>query len=899
VNTQVVNPASGGCVALIFGMLFTPTASSTVMTWCKDGFNQYTATTCYDSLAGQSGALNGVETDAQHKMQIAATLRNLGSNIDTFTSVTATVKIRIGGANGNQSITPSGTGQIVDASDTDAVSAGSLVDTVTNVSSGTDTNFGQAFTTIDCVGSTAQVQYMSAYGLAAGGIGVFSANSTTYAAISTRLRTNATESLVHCKTATAFTASHLQGYVTANTITGNTVISFRVAGANGNESITFGSDATGWVTDSSDTDSVTATTEIDHAVVVPNSGTSINFTNISFTATYAATALTLSAAAGSYATTGAAATLAGAATIVTAEGSYGLTGIAANLAAAGSMAGAAGLYVTTGDAANLYHARLDVGTAGSYGVTGDPATLATGGGVTMVTATGVYALTGAAATLSEAAGGTPTPTPTPTPTSTKMILNTISKPIQPAPIYQAGGLTAIGTTQATGFPLTPNTRHEFTTVGSGVATLPVADNFPCEVSVADVDTVTLTVYPPVGGTIDNGAVNAPATVASNSGASWWAAAPLTYHSMQSAAAGAGSGTVTQVATGAGLSGGPISTTGTVAIAALGVATGMIAGSAVTYGKIQNVAASSILGNPTGSPAAPVEIGLGANLSFSGTNLVASGGGGGGAGTVNSGTAGQVAYYGGTGTAVSGQTLSALIDAAIESGSPARGDTLYRGASLWLPKAAGTAHNPWETGGSGADPDWNSFFLLPSAGPTRYATGPFFNIVGPGTAVANTVAQTSLFTGATLRSGQSLMIAANSLIAGQTLRMFLTGTGSVTGAPTLTFYLMFGGAVIAQSSANTISTNLTGAFWWTNGILELIFPTIGATGTCIGMGTAQIFTSVNAATSFSMANGAGTFSGTPATANTTQGNLVDVQIAWGTAAAGNSWQLTGGWGEIIG
>lgn len=41
---------------------------------------------------------------------------------------------------------------------------------------------------------------------------------------------------------------------------------------------------------------------------------------------------------------------------------------------------------------------------------------------------------------------------------------------------------------------------------------------------------------------------------------------------------------------------------------------------ISYAKIQNVAASRVVGNPTGSPAAPSEISLGATLAFSGTAL---------------------------------------------------------------------------------------------------------------------------------------------------------------------------------------------------------------------------------------------------------------------------------------
>lgn len=65
-------------------------------------------------------------------------------------------------------------------------------------------------------------------------------------------------------------------------------------------------------------------------------------------------------------------------------------------------------------------------------------------------------------------------------------------------------------------------------------------------------------------------------------------------------------------------------TGTVllaGVAAFPVPTAQIAADAVTYAKIQNVAAVSLLGNPTGSAADVSEITLGAGLSFSGTTIV--------------------------------------------------------------------------------------------------------------------------------------------------------------------------------------------------------------------------------------------------------------------------------------
>ena len=107
-----------------------------------------------------------------------------------------------------------------------------------------------------------------------------------------------------------------------------------------------------------------------------------------------------------------------------------------------------------------------------------------------------------------------------------------------------------------------------------------------------------------------------------------------------------------------------------------------------------ISASSLLGNPTGSSALPEAITLGANLSFSGTTLVASGGSG-------SGSANVVYASSISGIHLNGSTddtaiIQAVLDAHGEAGTPLRlvmdgmsaVNTLYLWSNQWLDGLAG-------------------------------------------------------------------------------------------------------------------------------------------------------------------------------------------------------------------
>lgn len=213
----------------------------------------------------------------------------------------------------------------------------------------------------------------------------------------------------------------------------------------------------------------------------------------------------------------------------------------------------------------------------------------------------------------------------------------------------------------------------------------------------------------------------------------------------------GAGTVTITATGATINGGSmlelaegagtiIISDGTNYVAMLGSAPSAYISSvdsnfSVSSGELKfaSIASGYVLANDTGSSGEPTGVSLSALIdeAFGNTqggvlyrgasdwSLLAPGSSGqvlttqgsaenpewasvSGSGTVNSGTEGDVAYYAATGTAVSGSTLTALIDAAI---GDTQGAILYRGASDWAILSPGTSGDVLTTQGSGENPEW--------------------------------------------------------------------------------------------------------------------------------------------------------------------------------------------------
>lgn len=221
----------------------------------------------------------------------------------------------------------------------------------------------------------------------------------------------------------------------------------------------------------------------------------------------------------------------------------------------------------------------------------------------------------------------------------------------------------------------------------------------------------------------------------------------------------------------------------------------------------------------------------------------------GSGTVNSGTAGQVAYYASSTNAVSGEALSTLIDSAIGS---AQGDILYRDASVWQVLAPGTSGKYLKTQGAGANPVWDSVsggggiangWALVVTATAQSKTSPTT------TSGINTTGASLIIVGAACASGQSYTVTDNKSNT-YTGRTVYTG-GSVTEAqlfycinPTVgsghTFSLSAGG--------NTIATIVVFAFSWSGTTITYM----SEAGTSNAVSTSLVSTGVANPTKFAAA-----------------------------------------------
>lgn len=232
----------------------------------------FTATR-YFRLASGSLVADATETNRQVVYRTAGTVSKVAVRVSTnATTGNSTFKVRINAADGNISITVTSgtTGVFEDNSNTDTVSSTDLLayefipGSVNNV----------LLTWVRCLfaaSSNTVIRY-------SGGGGVATAAQTRFYPLTYDANPFLTESSVRTELGISGTLKNLSLYVSSNARTTNTTLRTRINAGDGNLLLTVGSGATGTFEDTSNTDTIAATDEVNLEIEVGSGSGTINLT---------------------------------------------------------------------------------------------------------------------------------------------------------------------------------------------------------------------------------------------------------------------------------------------------------------------------------------------------------------------------------------------------------------------------------------------------------------------------------------------------------------------------------------------------------------------------------------------------------------------------------------------
>jgi hypothetical protein len=290
VNYQSVPGAATGTYTFtVIGVNYAATTDTVSRLICSVSTTYATASTSWFLIPHGEQGLNTTDASAKHRFRKAGTLRSLFVNIVSNARTTNTlIRSRKNGADGNQLITiGSGvTGLIEDTTNTDTIAVADDVNY--SLTTGTGTQNLVVMSIASSFVSTAGLGFNT--GGRSTGMSL-AISSTFFFVIQGRLNAgNTTEAQVQRTLRTGGTFSEMTFLVTANTITANTIATFRKNTANGNQTFTIGSSATGVFSDSTNTDVCAAADIVDYQVVTGGTGTSINIRQMSTWAALSAAA---------------------------------------------------------------------------------------------------------------------------------------------------------------------------------------------------------------------------------------------------------------------------------------------------------------------------------------------------------------------------------------------------------------------------------------------------------------------------------------------------------------------------------------------------------------------------------------------------------------------------------
>ncbi len=282
--------ASGSITTSGVFSVFSATTNTT-QRWAVHGVvgPSTTSATEYIPLAS-AAALNTTEANAEYKLHSSGTLANLfvfSQSNGRSTATTVTVRKNNADGNGTFSIPGSTSGTFEDIVNTDSVVANDVITLKSVTSTGSGTIF--LLPAIDFT-STDSKSYLLSASTSATGVSQ-NINQTRYLKFGGGLiLSDTTDSAAQQTSRFAFTASHLNIYLSANTVTATSTLRSRVNTANGNQSVSITASTTGRFEDTTNSDTIASGALINAQIVIGATGTSLTARTLGMLCTVASAA---------------------------------------------------------------------------------------------------------------------------------------------------------------------------------------------------------------------------------------------------------------------------------------------------------------------------------------------------------------------------------------------------------------------------------------------------------------------------------------------------------------------------------------------------------------------------------------------------------------------------------
>jgi hypothetical protein len=282
-NYQSTNGGATGTMTYnLISVIFNATTNYVSKVVCDGVGVAGASTTNYWQPTGQVSGVTAGESNVQHRVKKAGTLKNLCAHVSVnprTSDTVVTVKLNGSSTSITTTIGASTTGFFEDTTHSASIAVDDLINTMTVTGAGTgnmildnimleyETSTRHGFIDAGALGSSAEL--------------VATANTTSYYVPSGETSAQASEADAKLKTRIPLTLSNLTISLRLNTVSAASTFKTRVNGTDGNQTITISSNTTGHFHDTTNTDVVDDNDEINYQLITGATGTSMTVRQMS------------------------------------------------------------------------------------------------------------------------------------------------------------------------------------------------------------------------------------------------------------------------------------------------------------------------------------------------------------------------------------------------------------------------------------------------------------------------------------------------------------------------------------------------------------------------------------------------------------------------------------------